>query len=387
MLSAEQLIHQYKTVREFTVQICADLAIEDYIPQPIIDVSPPKWHLGHTAWFFEQFILKKHMSHYTEFHETFCYLFNSYYETVGQRINRAERGFLSRPTVAEVYDYRRYVDKHMVQLLGQTPISKELADLTILGLNHEQQHQELLVTDIKYILGHNPLYPKVNIPLNDIVRDELKKESIHVEEGNYRIGHKGDEFCFDNEQQAHTVFLNAYQISAHLVSNGEYIEFINDKGYGCFNFWHDEAWTYINLNHIKSPEYWVRDGNDWYEYTFSGLKEVAIDEPVCHISFYEAAAFAAWKGTRLPTEFEWEVAASEFEWGSRWEWTSSAYLPYPGFTKGPGAIGEYNGKFMLSQMVLKGASVATPLNHRRITYRNFFYPSARWQFTGIRLIT
>ncbi len=385
MDAAEDIINQYKMVRGHTELLCEDLAIEDYIPQPITDVSPPKWHLAHTAWFFEQFILKKCNQDYSEYNPQYCFLFNSYYEAVGERVNRCERGFLSRPTVSEVYAYRKHVDKHMIQLLEQSTPNDELRSLLILGLNHEQQHQELLITDIKYILGHNPIHPSVKIPL---LLDNfcVPLDPVIIGQGNYSIGYQGKGFCFDNELKNHTVYVDDYKISADLITNGEYLEFIKDNGYQRFEFWHDEGWNHIKTNNIIAPEYWLKIGDEWHNYTFSGLKPIKLDEPVSHISFYEASAYAAWRGSRLPTEFEWEIAAPHFNWGSRWEWTSSAYLPYPGFSRKPGAIGEYNGKFMVNQMVLRGASIATSPQHSRITYRNFFYPNARWQYTGIRLI-
>ncbi len=376
---------QYKTIRNHTVEICKPLQKEDYVVQPIADVSPPKWHLGHTTWFFETFILKPHLKDYQEFNTNFNYVFNSYYETVGARVIRTDRGNLSRPTVDEVYAYRDYVDKSMQQFF-ETESSDDVKELLHLGFNHEQQHQELLWYDIKYILGHNPLFPvyhQENIENNLIINKS--REWVKIEEGIYEIGYKGNEFHFDNELGQHKVYLQNFEIETDLVSNADFLDFINDGAYQNFNYWHSEAWEWVKVNKIAAPLYWHMIDGKWFRYSLSGLKPIKMTEPVSHISFYEAAAFAQWKGVRLPTEFEWEVAANKFNWGKLWEWTESAYLPYPGFAKVPGAIGEYNGKFMVNQMVLRGASVATAPNHSRVTYRNFFQPNLRWFFNGIRL--
>jgi len=384
-LTATDLLSRYLAVRNRSKQICAPLQTEDYVVQPVPDVSPPKWHLGHTTWFFETFILKPNIVGYQEFNADYNYVFNSYYESVGVRVVRTNRGNLSRPTVQDIYAYRDYVDAAMENLL-RCEVSAELHELLTLGFYHEEQHQELLWTDIKYILGHNPLFPayaenypgKNSMPKNDAV-------FIPIKSGLYQIGHEGEGFCFDNELGRHTVFLPDFEISKALVSNAEYLEFMNDGGYQNFRFWHAEAWDWVKNNEIKAPLYWHYMDGEWFNYTLGGLKPVNLEEPVCHVSFYEAAAFTAWKGMRLPTEFEWEAAAKELNWGSRWEWTNSAYLPYPGFITAPGAIGEYNGKFMVNQMVLRGASDVTSPNHSRETYRNFFQTNARWQYTGIRL--
>jgi len=379
------MIQKYKSIRGNSIEICRPLQKEDYVVQPIVDVSPPKWHLAHTTWFFETFILKPHHKDYKEFNPQFGFLFNSYYESLGQRTLRDQRGAMTRPTVDEVMEYRAYVDKHMLAFLGTKEATSSLKDLIELGLNHEQQHQELLITDIKYSLSINPMLPAVS----DIGENDSETHSqdwITIAEGVYEIGHLGKGFCFDNELSRHKVYLNDYQISNKLVTNRDYMGFITSGAYNQFKYWHAEGWTWVKENNIISPLYWVKQNDVWYHYTFNGLQKINWEAPVSHLSFYEAAAFAEWKGCRLPTEFEWEAASAQFSWGKRWEWTNSAYLPYPGFLKAEGAVGEYNGKFMVNQMVLRGASVATPENHSRATYRNFFHAPLRWQFTGIRLV-
>ena len=377
------LSEKYKKVRAHSEHICKPLHTEDYVVQPVVDVSPPKWHIGHTTWFFETFVLKPNLKNYKEFDPNYNYVFNSYYETIGARVVRTDRGNLSRPTVADVHKYRAYVDEAMLRLLQQE-LSTELQDIITLGLNHEQQHQELLATDIKYILGHNPLLPAY-MPEVETAQHTVSNEFIQVAAGIYEIGYNGSGFCFDNELGRHKVYLQEYKIASALVTNGEYLEFINAGGYQKHQYWHAEGLDWVKTNNITAPMYWHNIGGAWHNYTTNGLKELDMAIPVCHISFYEAAAYAAWKGMRLPTEFEWEAASALFSWGSRWEWTDSAYLPYPGFKKAEGAIGEYNGKFMISQMVLRGASEVTPQGHSRNTYRNFFHPNLRWQYTGIRL--
>ncbi|MGN6249348.1 MAG: ergothioneine biosynthesis protein EgtB [Ginsengibacter sp.] len=380
---------RYSEIRKYTEDICEPLKTEDYVVQPVVDVSPPKWHIGHVTWFFETFILKPNYKNYKEFNPNFNYVFNSYYENAGVRVIRTDRGNLSRPTVEEIYVYRRHVDEAMNKFLNQK-LSKELQELVVIGFNHEQQHQELLLTDIKYILGNNPLFPayqnKENSkPTNNSNSFSAQKDFIKMEEGIYEIGFEGAGFCFDNELKRHRVFLEKLSISPALVRNEEYLEFMNAGGYKNFNYWHSDGWAWVNQNKISAPMYWHLIDGEWYNYTLNGLQPLEMNEPVCHISFYEAFAFASWKGMRLPTEFEWEVAAHKFDWGRRWEWTESAYLPYPGFSKAPGAIGEYNGKFMVNQKVLRGASDVTSPGHSRKTYRNFFQPNLRWQYTGIRL--
>lgn len=379
------ILQDYREVRERSLNICKPLKTEDYVVQPVVDVSPPKWHLGHTTWFFEAFILKPAVPHYKEFDPDYNYVFNSYYESAGARVIRTDRGNLSRPAVDEIMRYREHVDKAMEDFLTDG-VSDEMKSLITLGLNHEEQHQELLYTDIKYILGHNPLFPAYSEKgLNTANEKENEQGFIRVKEGIYEIGFGGNGFCFDNELERHKVYLQNFEISKPLVTNGEYLEFVEAGGYRDFHYWHSDGWNWVKTKGIESPMYWHRIKGQWMYYTWQGIKPLDLYVPVCHISYYEAAAYAAWKGMRLPTEAEWETAAPGLKWGKRWEWTESAYLPYPGFTKAPGAIGEYNGKFMVNQMVLRGASEATPPGHSRITYRNFFQPELRWQFTGIRL--
>ncbi|GAA4786846.1 ergothioneine biosynthesis protein EgtB [Olivibacter ginsenosidimutans] len=380
------IVNRYKDIRQRTAKICAPLHTEDYVVQPVVDVSPPKWHLGHTTWFFETFILIPYAPHYRVFHDGYNYVFNSYYETVGNRVIRTDRGNLSRPTVDDIYRYRDYVDEAMLALL-ESDIDQTIYDLTLLGFNHEEQHQELLYTDIKYILGHNPLFPAYdeNYHAPMLVKTTGPASFIPMKEGLYEIGFQGEGFCFDNERNRHRVYLNHFEISPNLVSNNEYLEFINDGGYRDFRYWHSEAWDWLKKNQIHAPLYWHFIDEKWHQYTYRGLEPLHLNEPVQHVSYYEAYAYTSWKGLRLPTEFEWEAAAQQFTWGYNWEWTESAYLPYPGFTKAVGAIGEYNGKFMVNQKVLRGASAVTAPAHSRITYRNFFHPQLRWQFTGIRL--
>lgn len=398
------LADRYQQVRAHSEAICRGLETEDYVVQPVADVSPPKWHLGHTTWFWETFILVPYAPAYRIFHDDFSFVFNSYYESVGKRVLRTNRGNLSRPTVADVYRYRTYVDEHMTQFLASTDIIPDLQTLLELGLNHEQQHQELLITDIKYILGHNPLFPAIDmIVLEPATRSPERPQTasaVEVSAGIYSIGHAGDGFHFDNEEGRHQVYLNAFLAASSLITNGEYLAFIEAGGYQNFRYWLADGWAWINMTQAKAPLYWHQVEGDWWCYTFDGLQPVDRNEPVCHVNYYEADAFARWRGQRLLTEFEWETAQLQahpadeatsevitpFDSGTRWEWTNSAYLPYPGFTTAEGAVGEYNGKFMSGQMVLRGASIATPTGHSRPTYRNFFQPDKQWQFSGIRLV-
>jgi len=383
-LLTTDLAVRYMDVRKRTEHICSPLQTEDYVVQPVVDVSPPKWHIGHTTWFFETFILKPYFMGYQEYNPEFNYVFNSYYETVGNRVIRTDRGNLSRPTVIDIYRYREYVDEAMLKFLC-SEISGDVKDLVILGLNHEEQHQELLYTDIKYILGHNPLFPAYSKDYVSPKVEVVDTEFIKMGEGIYEIGFKGEGFCFDNELNPHKVYLNAYQVSPNLVTNEEYLQFMNAGGYHDFRHWHAEGWDWVKQNKIEAPMYWHVIDEEWYQYSYHGLGPLNPHEPVCHISYFEAYAYAAWKRLRLLTEFEWEASSDKFAWGKSWEWTESSYLPYPGFTRAPGAIGEYNGKFMVNQKVLRGASEVTPPGHSRNTYRNFFQTNLRWQFTGIRL--
>lgn len=382
-----RILELFTVTRSHTEWICSFLETEDHVVQPVVDVSPPKWHLGHTTWFFEEFVLSQ-FSEYETFDDHFSYVFNSYYESVGDRVLRPNRGNLTRPTVQEVLEYRKYVTEHLVAILERgEDLSEKLLQVVELGIHHEKQHQELLYTDIKYILGTNPLFPKYNDEFEENPLQDLPQKWIKLEEGIYEIGHqKAGEFCYDNELGRHKVYLQVFEISNRLVTNEEYLEFLEDGGYEQVLLWHSEAWDWIQQNKINSPLYWHRINGVWHQYTMKGLVKINPQSPVTHISYYEAFAFAEWKQMRLPTEFEWEASQHLFDWGSRWEWTGSAYLPYPGYSRAEGALGEYNGKFMINQKVLRGCSVATSPQHIRPTYRNFFHPHLRWQFTGIRLV-
>ena len=402
---------RYTQVRNRTESICSPLNPEDHVVQPIVDVSPPKWHLGHTTWFFETFVLEPHSNDYTLFNKSYGYLFNSYYETVGARVIRTDRGNMTRPTVQEILGYRAYVDSKMEELLEEELEPTVLA-LVELGLQHEQQHQELLFYDIKYILGNNPLFPAY---VNETVPPSVDIQAagyLPLEEGVYTIGHEGQGFHFDNELGVHNVFIHQCALQDRLITNAEYLEFIEDGGYQDFRFWLSEAWEWVKTGEVKAPFHWHFTGNTWYHYTLNGgLQKIDPAAPVTHVSFFEADAYAKWRGLRLPTEFEWEVACNQYGtsnghsnfmesdhyapvpkkddnnqfYGDVWEWTASAYRPYPYYQAPEGAVGEYNGKFMINQMVLKGGSCATPSDHIRSTYRNFFHPHLRWMFSGIRL--
>lgn len=379
-----KLIDLFLQTRSDSENLCKPLEIEDYVVQPIVDVSPPKWHLGHTTWFFEEFILVKYLNGYQRFDSDYAYVFNSYYESMGKRVVRTDRGNLSRPSVEDVYNYRAHVTNAMRRLLSQD-LKQIVISVVEIGIHHEKQHQELLLTDIKFILGHNPLQPVYGEKEDEVLIENRKGRMLPVEEGIYKIGHDSDDFCYDNELPRHRVFLEPYAISDSLVTNADWLEFINEGGYNDVMLWHTEGWDWVQKNKIKAPMYWHKEDGRWQNYLLSGATALDPKAAVTHISYYEAFAFAQWTGLRLPTEFEWEVAQQQFEWGKRWEWTESAYLPYPNYQKPGGALGEYNGKFMVNQKVLRGASIATAANHARPTYRNFFHPDLRWQFTGLRL--
>jgi len=384
MIQVDSLLDFFLETRTNTENLCKPLEIEDYVVQPIVDVSPPKWHLGHSTWFFEEFILKPHSNSYKIFDDDFSFVFNSYYETVGKRVVRSDRGNLSRPSVEKVYAYRKYVTETIKTLFEENQ-NQELYDLLEIGIHHEKQHQELLLTDIKYILGNNPLLPAYSNAINEHAVENHQQEWILIKEGIYGIGHNSEDFCYDNELRRHKVYLHPYEISNKLITNAEFLEFINTGGYQKFELWHAAGWDWVQQNNISAPLYWHNIDGKWFNYSLEGLKEVLPENPLTHICYFEAFAFAQWKGCRLPTEFEWEAAQQYFSWGKRWEWTESAYLPYPNYKKADGALGEYNGKFMVNQKVLRGGSIATPKNHTRPTYRNFFQTNLRWQYTGLRL--
>ncbi len=379
-----KLLNKYIITRNRSEKLCDNLTVEDYVPQSAEFASPPKWHLAHTTWFFEEMILKSYLPEYTIFDKDFSFLFNSYYNAIGQRLARSQRGLITRPGVEQVYEYRKHVNKYMTLLL-KGKYSTEVEELTVLGIHHEQQHQELLITDLKYTFSHNPTHPKYS--KEPWVSDHNKDSGWQkIEEGIYKIGHNDRGFRFDNELGNHKVFLGSFEISKSLVTNGEFIDFIKNNGYSNTFYWLDEGWSWINNNNLSLPLYWENIDGKWFYYTLGGLVKIDLDAILTHISFYEASAYAAFKGFRLPTEFEWETAAKYLNWGQRWEWTNSAYLPYPRFKIKEGAVGEYNGKFMINQMVLRGGSVATSEGHSRKTYRNFFHPQMQWQFSGIRLV-
>ncbi|MDR6301978.1 ergothioneine biosynthesis protein EgtB [Mesonia maritima] len=386
MITTTTHLELFSATRKKTEEFCMPLATEDYVVQPVEFVSPPKWHLGHTTWFFEEFVLKNNKPNYSLFDEQFAYVFNSYYESVGEKVIRTNRGNLSRPTVEKIYAYREYVTREMVDFLKNNTISDELNAVIEIGIHHEKQHQELLLTDIKYILGNNPLLPAYHENFQEDLIEDIPQKWIHTEEGVYEIGAEKDgEFHYDNEFGQHKVYANEFFISNKLVTNQEYIDFMEAGGYENVLLWHAEAWDWINTEKIKAPQYWYKLNNEWHSYKLNGFEKINPNAALTHISYYEAFAFAQWKNLRLPTEFEWEIAQEKFNWGKRWEWTESAYLPYPNYKKAEGALGEYNGKFMVNQKVLRGGSIATANHHTKPTYRNFFHPNLRWQFNGIRL--
>lgn len=373
---------QYEAVRAHTLALCEPLAIEDYVPQPIAEVSPPKWHLGHTTWFFESIVLNS-----PPVDKAYAFLFNSYYEGLGERVERAFRGALSRPTVAEITAYRARIDEAVREAVAQSRVDLALLEL---GCHHEQQHQELLVADIKYLLGINPIeapYVSVDTQALAVTREHVPQSNfdwVQIDEGLALVGNDASSFCFDNETPRHRVVVQPAQLRAGLVTNGEFVEFIEAGGYQQFEFWHSDGWQWLKDADIRAPLYWKNQDGVWTHYTLTGRQPIDIHAPVTHVSYFEAYAWCQWRGWRLPTEFEWEVAAPRLDWGQRWEWTESSYDAYPGFVPRHGAVREYNGKFMVNQKTLRGASFATPPGHSRITYRNFFHPHECWQYTGIR---
>jgi ergothioneine biosynthesis protein EgtB len=405
------LAARYRAVRRATEALCEPLEVEDYVIQSMPEASPAKWHLAHTSWFFETFVLAAHVPGYRPFHPQFAVLFNSYYNAVGPRWPRPVRGLLSRPTVAEVFRYRAAVDERMAALFHSADLRRRAADVVTLGLSHEQQHQELLLTDLKHALAANPLRPAYRA-VSPPVGPAPPLAWIPFPAGVASIGHDGDGFAFDNESPRHRVFLEGFELATRPVINGEYLAFMADGGYERPELWLSDGWAARQAHGWAAPLYWERDGDDWVALTLGGPRPVGPDEPACHVSYYEADAFARWAGARLPTEAEWEASAAGLPvaghfaeggfchptapaadddgplwklYGDVWQWTASAYAGYPGYAAPAGALGEYNGKFMCNQMVLRGASCATPRSHARLTYRNFFPPEARWQFTGLRL--
>jgi ergothioneine biosynthesis protein EgtB len=407
-----KLSSAYADIRATTERLAAPLSAEDQTVQSMADVSPTKWHRAHVTWFFETFVLGPHVQGYQPYDDTFAYIFNSYYEALGQRHPRAERGLISRPGVAEVARYRASVDAAMGDLLG-SELEPRIRDLITLGLHHEQQHQELLLMDIKHVLSRNPMRPAYAPWEGDLKGDRQappKAGWIEHDGGVTEIGHAGTGFGFDNEFPRHRVYLSPFGLADRPVTCGEWLSFMEDGGYERPEFWLSDGWSVVMTQRWQAPLYWFRDAespDEWQQFTLTGARPVDPDEPVCHVSYYEADAFAHWTGKRLPTEAEWETAAAAAAGGNNflglgaphprpaiatnallgdvWEWTSSSYTPYPGFRAAPGAVGEYNGKFMVSQYVLRGGCCATPPGHARATYRNFFPPGARWAFSGVRL--
>ncbi len=409
----QSISQRYVAVRQQFETICAPLTIEDFGLQAMPETSPAKWHLAHTSWFFETFLLKPYLRDYQPWNDHYEVLFNSYYNAIGDQYPRAQRHLISRPTVAEVYEYRQYIDEHMLALLCQTG-HQDLACIeqrTILGIHHEQQHQELFFTDLKYCLFQNPLYPAYEDNTVEPSKQQPSRLGWLANDGglvSIGVNESSQNFCFDNETPSHQVFLNPYQIADRLVTNADYLQFIADGGYQESRLWLSDGWTEVNNQHWQSPLYWVKRESEWFHFTLYGLQPLDLNQPVSHISFYEADAYARWADARLASEFEWEVAVAKNTvegpfiesgilqpmsqadderqfFGYLWQWTTSAYQPYPGFSPAEGAIGEYNGKFMCNQQVLRGGSFVTPHDHFRKTYRNFFYPRDRWQFTGIRM--
>lgn len=380
---------RFLQIRHHTLYLCRDLHPEDTVVQPSVFASPPKWHLGHTTWFFETFVLKRFAEHYRSFDETFDYLFNSYYESLGDRLDRNHRGFLFRPLLQQVLEYRAYVDSEVASLLEQNT-DPDVFAVVELGLQHEQQHQELLITDTKYLFSQHPFFPAWKKDGSGGINSVDEKIAWRkVSAGVYPIGYDGSGFCFDNELGVHQQYIHDFEIMNRPVTNKEYLEFIEAGGYEDFRYWLSEGWQWVKDNGIKYPMYWHKKEDGWYFFHLDGLQPMVKNAPAMHLSYFEAEAFARWKGYSLPTEFEWETAAKKFPVdfsNNVWEWTQSAYLPYPGFKIAAGAVGEYNGKFMVSQIVLKGGSLATPEGHTRPTYRNFFHPQMQWQFSGVRLI-
>ncbi len=402
-------VTRYEEVRALTEALAALLLAEDQTIQSMPDVSPTKWHRGHTSWFFETFLLVPRLDGYEVFHPLFGYLFNSYYETVGARHPRPHRGLISRPGVREVADYRAHVDAAMCRLLAGGPY-EEAVELFELGLHHEQQHQELLLMDIKHVLSQNPLQPAYASLASPATSQAPRQVWVEHPGGLVEVGHDGAGFAFDNEGPRHQVWLQPFALASRPVTNGEWLEFMDDGGYRHPALWLSDGWYTLQAEGWQAPLYWTERDDEWELFTLGGPRPLDPAEPVCHVSYYEADAFARWAGVRLPTEFEWEAIAASLPvegrfldqavlhprpapasarpsqmFGDVWEWTASAYLPHPGYQPPEGAVGEYNGKFMVNQQVLRGGCCATPPGHMRATYRNFFPAASRWMFGGVRL--
>lgn len=413
------LLARFQQIRQETENLTTPLTAEDMQLQSMPDASPTKWHLAHTSWFFETFLLRSLCAGYTPFDPAFHHIFNSYYNTLGKPFARPHRGLLSRPSIEQIFSYRKHIDRSIERWLCTGNLTAEQAKLLLLGINHEQQHQELLLTDIKHAFSINPIAPAYR---EDSQANTLQTETaatlhwLNIPEDNYTIGCGEDLFSFDNEGPAHQRYTQAFRLASRLITNGEYLAFVEEGGYKQPRLWLSDGWARVQQERLQAPLYWRQIDGDWYEFTLTGLRPINLDAPVCHVNFYEADAFASWAGRRLPTEFEWEIAAwlyrnkcaleqanflenrnfhpqTEAEsadervqlLGNLWQWTASAYSPYPGFRASRDAVGEYNGKFMCNQMVLRGGSCVTPQDHIRISYRNFFYPHQAWQFSGIRL--
>ena len=410
-LDTGQLGSQYEAVRVLSERLAEPLTEEDQTVQSMPDASPTKWHLAHTSWFFETFVLSKYCPDYSYFDTAYQSLFNSYYNQIGEQYTRAQRGMISRPGVDQVMKYRQHVDQRMLELIGGgcSSQSEEFRKLVFLGLNHEQQHQELLLTDIKHAFSFNPLAP-VYVDFNEVKQSEASSvekatDWDRFESGIYQIGYEGDAFHYDNEGPRHRHYQESFKIRTQLVTNKEFQVFIEEGGYKNAALWLSDGWSWLNEQSICQPLYWRKIDNEWHSYSLGGNRPLVGNEPVIHISYYEADAYARWAGHRLPTEYEWEIAASanledgalldpqrchpvdvnSSYFGNAWSWTSTAYNAYPGYKSPPGAVGEYNGKFMCDQYVLRGGSCATPQGHIRPTYRNFFPSHTRWQFSGLRL--
>ena len=427
--AGDALLSRFRAVRAFSERMCEGMEPEDFVIQSMPDVSPTKWHLAHTTWFFEAFVLEPHVPGYAPLHPQYGYLFNSYYNTIGAQFCRPRRGQISRPTVVEVFAYRRHVDRAVEALLdgdGDPRLRERLSDTILLGTHHEQQHQELMATDIKHVFSMNPLRPAWRSGAEPAAVGVPALEWIGHPGGLVEMGYEGPAFHFDNERSRHRLYLEPFELGSRLVTNAEYLAFMEDGGYERPELWLSMGWTTVRERSLAEnewerfdkPLYWFRDGDEWWQYTVAGPRPVHPDEPVVHVSYYEADAYARWAGARLPTEAEWEVSAEPVfrasdpdagafsdgfnfhprplapdatpgrlhqMFGDVWEWTSSAYSAYPGFRPWEGAAGEYNGKFMANQLVLRGGACATARDHIRPSYRNFFHAGDRWQFMGFRL--